>query len=88
MSFSLFSNIARRTVASPSAFKRSLATAAPPTLAKTIPATLHLQSGQSFTGTSFGSQKSIWGETVFSTSITSCESSRYFSLQANCHRPT
>lgn len=37
-----------------------------------VPASLHLKSGQSFHGTSFGSQKSIWGETVFSTSITSC----------------
>lgn len=50
---------------------RSLATAA----AQKIPATLHLKSGQSFQGTSFGSTKSIWGETVFSTSITSCECS-------------
>lgn len=36
-----------------------------------IPATLHLKSGQSFTGTSFGSTESKFGETVFSTSITS-----------------
>jgi hypothetical protein len=50
---------------------RSLASAV---AAAKVPATLHLKSGQSFTGTSFGSTKSIWGETVFSTSITSCQS--------------
>jgi carbamoyl-phosphate synthase small subunit len=38
-----------------------------------IPATLHLKTGQSFTGRSFGTPRSIYGETVFSTSITSCE---------------
>lgn len=38
-----------------------------------IPAVLHLKSGESFTGRSFGAPRSIWGETVFSTSITSCE---------------
>jgi carbamoyl-phosphate synthase small subunit len=37
-----------------------------------LPATLHLKTGQSFHGRSFGAQKSIFGETVFSTSITSC----------------
>ena len=36
-----------------------------------IPATLHLKTGESFTGTSFGSTDSRFGETVFSTSITS-----------------
>ncbi|KAF9012459.1 carbamoyl phosphate synthase small subunit [Cyathus striatus] len=36
-----------------------------------IPAALHLKSGQSFRGQSFGASKSIFGETVFSTSITS-----------------
>jgi carbamoyl-phosphate synthase small subunit len=36
-----------------------------------IPAALHLKSGQSFYGKSFGAPKSIFGETVFSTSITS-----------------
>jgi len=36
-----------------------------------IPATLHLKTGESFTGTSFGSTESKFGETVFSTSITS-----------------
>ncbi|CAH7681575.1 small subunit of carbamoyl-phosphate synthase [Phakopsora pachyrhizi] len=35
------------------------------------PATLHLKSGQSFTGRSFGSPKSVFGEAVFSTSTTS-----------------
>ncbi|KAI0685201.1 carbamoyl phosphate synthase small subunit [Cytidiella melzeri] len=35
------------------------------------PAVLHLKTGQSFQGRSFGAQKSIFGETVFSTSITS-----------------
>ena len=37
-----------------------------------IPATLHLKTGQSFAGRSFGAPRSIYGETVFSTSITSC----------------
>ncbi|KAF8840529.1 small subunit of carbamoyl phosphate synthase [Paxillus ammoniavirescens] len=36
-----------------------------------LPAVLHLKSGQSFSGRSFGAPKSIFGETVFSTSITS-----------------
>ncbi|KAK7472739.1 Multifunctional pyrimidine synthesis protein CAD [Stygiomarasmius scandens] len=35
------------------------------------PAALHLKTGQSFHGRSFGAPKSIFGETVFSTSITS-----------------
>ena len=43
-----------------------------------VPATLHLKSGESFTGRAFGAPRSIWGETVFSTSITSCESTMYF----------
>lgn len=38
-----------------------------------IPAALHLKSGQSYLGRSFGAPKSIFGETVFTTSITSCE---------------
>jgi carbamoyl-phosphate synthase small subunit len=38
-----------------------------------IPAALHLKTGQTFHGKSFGAPKSIFGETVFSTSITSCE---------------
>ncbi|KAH7886202.1 carbamoyl phosphate synthase small subunit [Phlebopus sp. FC_14] len=48
---------------------RGLATHAGPTTA--LPAVLHLKTGQSFTGRSFGAPKSIFGETVFSTSITS-----------------
>ncbi|KAL0956450.1 hypothetical protein HGRIS_002598 [Hohenbuehelia grisea] len=36
-----------------------------------LPASLHLKTGQSFHGRSFGAPKSIYGETVFSTSITS-----------------
>ncbi|KAF9565548.1 carbamoyl-phosphate synthase [Agrocybe pediades] len=36
-----------------------------------VPATLHLKSGQSFYGKSFGAPRSVFGETVFSTSITS-----------------
>jgi len=36
-----------------------------------IPAALHLKTGQTFHGKSFGAPKSIFGETVFSTSITS-----------------
>ncbi|KAF9485930.1 carbamoyl-phosphate synthase [Pholiota conissans] len=48
---------------------RGLATHAGPATA--VPATLHLKSGQSFQGKSFGAPRSIYGETVFSTSITS-----------------
>ncbi|KAF8757208.1 Carbamoyl-phosphate synthase small chain [Rhizoctonia solani] len=36
-----------------------------------LPAVLHLKTGQSFKGQSFGAPRSIFGETVFSTSITS-----------------
>jgi carbamoyl-phosphate synthase small subunit len=36
-----------------------------------LPATLHLKTGQSFTGKAFGSRNSRFGESVFSTSITS-----------------
>ncbi|TFY74857.1 hypothetical protein EWM64_g9155 [Hericium alpestre] len=36
-----------------------------------VPAVLHLKTGQSFPGKSFGAPRSIYGETVFSTSITS-----------------
>ncbi|KAF8897079.1 carbamoyl-phosphate synthase [Gymnopilus junonius] len=39
--------------------------------ATSVPAALHLVSGQSFHGKSFGAPRSIFGETVFSTSITS-----------------
>ena len=49
---------------------RGLATHIGPVLA--TPATLYLKTGQSFHGRSFGAPKSIFGETVFSTSITSC----------------
>jgi len=38
-----------------------------------LPAVLHLKTGQSFHGRSFGAPKSTFGETVFSTSITSCK---------------
>ncbi|KAH9962074.1 hypothetical protein BGW80DRAFT_1463611 [Lactifluus volemus] len=38
---------------------------------ESIPAVLHFKTGQSFTGRSFGTPRSIYGETVFSTSITS-----------------
>ncbi|KJA28972.1 hypothetical protein HYPSUDRAFT_33441 [Hypholoma sublateritium FD-334 SS-4] len=47
---------------------RNLATHAP---TSAVAATLHLKSGQSFYGKSFGAPRSIFGETVFSTSITS-----------------
>ncbi|KAI0633371.1 carbamoyl phosphate synthase small subunit [Trametes polyzona] len=47
---------------------RGFATHAPST---PLPAVLHLKTGQSFAGRSFGAPRSIWGETVFSTSITS-----------------
>src|SRR5258707_2973027 len=46
----------------------------------TIPAALHLKTGQSFTGCSFGAPRSIFGETVFSTSITSCTCFFFFFL--------
>ncbi|KAF8070582.1 carbamoyl-phosphate synthase [Lyophyllum atratum] len=50
-------------------FARGLATHSGPI--SNLPATLHLKTGQSFHGRSFGAPKSIYGETVFSTSITS-----------------
>ena len=50
---------------------RGLATHAPST-SSMLPAVLHLKTGQSFKGRSFGAPRSIFGETVFSTSITSC----------------
>jgi carbamoyl-phosphate synthase small subunit len=43
-------------------------------LPEKLPAALYLKSGQAFYGNSFGSQQSRFGETVFSTSITSCKS--------------
>ncbi|EJU04106.1 carbamoyl phosphate synthase small subunit [Dacryopinax primogenitus] len=48
-------------------FARGIVTPA----AKTVPAALHLKTGQTFKGRSFGAERSVWGETVFSTSITS-----------------
>ena len=51
---------------------RGLATHAPST-STMLPAVLHLKTGQSFKGRSFGAPRSIFGETVFSTSITSCK---------------
>jgi carbamoyl-phosphate synthase small subunit len=55
----------------PYRLSRSFATHSGP-LSSMPPAVLHLKSGQSYAGKSFGAPKSIWGETVFSTSITSC----------------
>lgn len=59
----------------PVAFKRTFATPVnslyTPVLPAKIPAALHLKSGQSYFGSSFGSENSKFGETVFSTSITS-----------------
>lgn len=52
-----------------SALYRGFATHAGPHA--TLPAVLHFKTGQSFFGRSFGAPKSIFGETVFSTSITS-----------------
>jgi hypothetical protein len=53
-------------------YRRGLATHAGLGPNTSLPAVLHLKSGQSFTGKSFGAPRSIYGETVFSTSITSC----------------
>ncbi|KZV66884.1 carbamoyl phosphate synthase small subunit [Peniophora sp. CONT] len=50
---------------------RGFATQASLTPTSALPAMLHLKSGQSFAGKSFGAQRSVYGETVFSTSITS-----------------
>ncbi|GAA6005684.1 carbamoyl-phosphate synthase (glutamine-hydrolyzing) CPA1 [Rhodotorula paludigena] len=53
---------------------RSLATVASKSLNPfnpNLPATLHLKTGESFTGRSFGAPVSRFGESVFSTSITS-----------------
>ena len=54
-----------------SRFSRSLASHAGQVSAMP-PAVLHLKTGQSFAGRSFGASNSVFGETVFSTSITSC----------------
>ena len=42
------------------------------------PAALHLKSGQTFHGQAFGHPESRFGETVFTTSITSCQSATCF----------
>ena len=64
-------------------FSRGLATHAPNPFP--IPASLHLKSGQTFHGRSFGAPKSIYGETVFSTSITSCQFYRWHWLATLSH---
>lgn len=55
--------------------RRAMATVNPtilnPVLPAKIPAALHLKTGESYYGSSFGSTSSKYGETVFSTSITS-----------------
>jgi len=69
----LRTSLRTRAVASP-AWARSLATVAPKSLNPFNPdleASLHLKSGESFVGRSFGHPKSRFGEAVFSTSITS-----------------
>jgi len=60
---------ARSIIRIPTTLSRGFATHTGPNSA--LPATLHLKTGQSFHGRSFGAPKSIFGETVFSTSITS-----------------
>ncbi|BGO92115.1 hypothetical protein NBRC10512_000846 [Rhodotorula toruloides] len=59
----------------PLAATRSLATVVQPKSTNAfnpnLPATLHLKTGESFTGRSFGAPTSRYGESVFSTSITS-----------------
>ncbi|KAG9316322.1 carbamoyl phosphate synthase small subunit [Chiua virens] len=60
-----------RTLIRNKVFARGLATHAGPNTA--LPAVLHLKTGQSFHGRSFGAPNSTFGETVFSTSITSCK---------------
>jgi Carbamoyl-phosphate synthase small chain, CPSase domain len=40
-----------------------------PSANATVPASLRLQSGQVFQGTSFGAEKSVFGEAVFTTSV-------------------
>jgi carbamoyl-phosphate synthase small subunit len=61
-----------RPIISTTRFARKFATHAGP-FATAPPAVLHLKTGQSYAGRSFGANKSVFGETVFSTSITSCE---------------
>lgn len=60
---------ARSIIRLPTTLSRGFATHTGPLSA--LPAALHLKTGQSFHGRSFGSPKSVFGETVFSTSITS-----------------
>jgi carbamoyl-phosphate synthase small subunit len=76
----LSSRLLRSTRSSAIPSVRSLATPTPtpaslftPILPQSDPAALHFVSGQTYEGTRFGAKKSAWGETVFSTSITSCE---------------
>ncbi|PWN47276.1 small subunit of carbamoyl phosphate synthase [Violaceomyces palustris] len=69
--------LASRSVALPAGLvRRSLATHATPPITiseapEEQPATLHLKSGHAFAGKHFGAPRSIFGETVFTTSITS-----------------
>ncbi|KAH9830840.1 carbamoyl phosphate synthase small subunit [Rhodofomes roseus] len=60
-----------RTITRVPRFYRGLATHANIQGNTSIPAALHLKTGQSFKGRSFGAPCSVFGETVFSTSITS-----------------
>ncbi|KAF8322120.1 small subunit of carbamoyl phosphate synthase [Clavulina sp. PMI_390] len=53
----------------PTAFSRAYATGS--IALNGPPAVLHLKTGQSFEGKAFGAHRSVFGETVFSTSITS-----------------
>ncbi|KWU44472.1 carbamoyl-phosphate synthase [Rhodotorula sp. JG-1b] len=74
--FSLLSRPLRSSAASASPLlRRSLATVVSPKSTnpfnRDLPATLHLKTGESFTGRSFGAPVSRFGESVFSTSITS-----------------
>lgn len=69
-----------RNLASPSTPKALYTPVLPPH----DPAALHLKSGQTYEGQAFGAKRSVFGETVFSTSITSCkQASRYgFSVES------
>ncbi|KAG1735139.1 carbamoyl phosphate synthase small subunit [Suillus paluster] len=60
---------ARSIIRIPTTLSRGFATHTGPLSA--LPAVLHLKTGESFHGRSFGSPRSVFGETVFSTSITS-----------------
>ncbi|KAJ8588493.1 carbamoyl-phosphate synthase [Rhizopogon salebrosus TDB-379] len=60
---------ARSIIRIPTTLSRGFATHTGPN--SSLPAVLHLKTGQSFHGRSFGAPRSIFGETVFSTSITS-----------------